>query len=219
MKTIIPSEIPPAELQAVMQTAIAPRPVALASTIDLSGQINLSPFSFFNMFSTVPPVVIFSPSSRIRDNTIKHTLENVKEVPEVAIGIVNYSIVQQVSLASTEYEKEINEFSKAGLTMKEADLIRPKLITECPVNFECKVLEIKPLGNRGGAGNLVICEILRIHIHEEYTMKTAFPIRKNWISLPVLAQTGTLGIMNPAFSKYRNLSSQKESALISCRMP
>lgn len=175
MKTIIPSDLPAAELQAILQTAVAPRPIALASTIDGEGNINLSPFSFFNMFSTVPPVLIFSPSSRVRDNTLKHTLENVKEVPEVAIGIVNYSIVQQVSLASTEYGKDINEFTKAGLTMKEADLIQPKLIAECPVNFECKVTEVKPLGNVGGSGNLVICEILKIHIREEYLNEKGLP--------------------------------------------
>ena len=168
MKTLIPSEVSPMELQTVMQTAIAPRPIALASTVDKDGNINLSPFSFFNMFSTVPPIVIFSPSRRVRDNTTKHTLENVLEVPEVVIGVVNYNIVQQISLSSTEYEKEVNEFIKSGLTMKDADLVKPKLIEECPVNFECKVLEVKSLGNEGGAGNLVICEVQKIHIREEY---------------------------------------------------
>lgn len=168
MKTLIPSEVSSMELQTVMQTAIAPRPIALASTVDKDGNINLSPFSFFNMFSTVPPIVIFSPSRRVRDNTTKHTLENVLEVPEVVIGVVNYNIVQQISLSSTEYEKEVNEFIKSGLTMKDADLVKPKLIEECPVNFECKVLELKSLGNEGGAGNLVICEVQKIHIREEY---------------------------------------------------
>jgi flavin reductase (DIM6/NTAB) family NADH-FMN oxidoreductase RutF len=168
MKTIDPKEISAMQLQTVMQTAIAPRPIALASTIDKDGNINLSPFSFFNMFSTVPPILIFSPSRRVRDNTTKHTLENVLKVPEVVIGNVNFNIVQQISLASTEYEKGINEFVKSGLTMKDADLVKPKLIKECPVNFECKVLEVKSLGNEGGAGNLVICEVLKIHIHEEY---------------------------------------------------
>lgn len=168
MKTILPSEISSMQLQQVMQTAIAPRPIALASTIDKNGKINLSPFSFFNMFSTVPPIVIFSPSRRVRDNTTKHSLENVLEVPEVVIGVVNFPIVQQISLASTEYEKDVNEFIKSGLTMKNADLVKPKLIEECPVNFECKVLEVKSLGNEGGAGNLVICEVVKIHIREEY---------------------------------------------------
>lgn len=168
MKTISPHDLNNLQLQTLLQTAIAPRPIALASTIDKDGNVNLSPFSFFNMFSTNPPVVIFSPSRRVRDNTTKHTLENVNQVAEVVIGIVNYSIVQQISLASTEYEKGVNEFVKAGLTMKEADLVKPKLIEECPVNLECKVLEIKSLGTEGGAGNLIICEIIKIHLREEY---------------------------------------------------
>ncbi|SEW48103.1 NADH-FMN oxidoreductase RutF, flavin reductase (DIM6/NTAB) family [Chryseobacterium wanjuense] len=168
MKTVIPSEISPVQLQLVMQTAVSPRPIALASTVDRNGNSNLSPFSFFNMFSTVPPILIFSPSRRVRDNTIKHTLENVLEVPEVVIGTVNFPIVQQISLASTEYEGGVNEFIKSGLTMKDADLVKPKLIEECPVNFECKVLEVKHLGDQGGAGNLIICEVQKIHIREEY---------------------------------------------------
>ncbi len=151
-----------------MQTAVSPRPIALASTVDKNGNNNLSPFSFFNIFSTVPPILIFSPSRRVRDNTTKHTLENVYEVPEVVIGTVNFPIVQQISLASTEYDHGVNEFIKSGLTMKDADLVKPKLIEECPVNFECKVLEIKSLGDQGGAGNLVICEVKKIHISEEY---------------------------------------------------
>ncbi|WP_395091627.1 flavin reductase family protein [Vaginella massiliensis] len=168
MKTVIPSETPAVLLQQIMQTAIAPRPIALASTVDKEGHPNLSPFSFFNMFSTVPPIVIFSPSRRVRDNTTKHTLENVLEVPEVVIGIVNYDMVQQVSLSSTEYDLGVNEFVKSGLTMEDADLVKPKLIVECPVNFECKVQEVKSLGNEGGSGNLVICEVKKIHIREEF---------------------------------------------------
>ncbi len=168
MKTIFPKELNNLQLQTLLQTAIAPRPIALASTIDKNGNVNLSPFSFFNIFSSNPPVVIFSPARRVRDNTTKHTLQNVSEVSEVVIGIVNFKIVQQISLASTEYEKEVNEFVKSGLTMKDADLVKPKLIEECPVNLECKVLEIKHLGAEGGAGNLVICEVIKIHIREEY---------------------------------------------------
>jgi len=168
MKIIIPSDISAVQLQQVMQTAISPRPIALASTINSKGEVNLSPFSFFNMFSTVPPIVIISPSRRVRDNTTKHTLENLKEVPELVIGNVNFDIVQQISLASTEYEDGINEFTKSGLTMKPADLVKPPLIAESPVNFECKVLEIKALGNVGGSGNLVIAEIVKIHINEKY---------------------------------------------------
>ncbi len=168
MKTITPSDLSNFELQTLLQTAIAPRPIALASTIDLDGKINLSPFSFFNMFSSNPPIVIFSPARRVRDNTTKHTLENVLEVPEVVIGIVNYQIVQQISLASTEYGKEVNEFIKSGLTMKDSDLVQPQLIEECPVNLECKIIEVKHLGTEGGAGNLVICEVIKIHVREEY---------------------------------------------------
>lgn len=168
MKTIDLSSLNNLQLQTLLQTAIAPRPIALASTVDEEGNVNLSPFSFFNLFSSNPPVVIFSPARRVRDNTTKHTLENVLKVPEVVIGIVNYKIVQQISLASTEYDKEVNEFVKSGLTMKDADLVKPKLIEECPVNLECKVLEVKHLGTEGGAGNLVICEIIKIHVREEY---------------------------------------------------
>ncbi|MDQ0476890.1 flavin reductase family protein [Chryseobacterium sp. MDT2-18] len=168
MKTISPQDLNNFQLQTLLQTAIAPRPIALASTVDKDGNVNLSPFSFFNMFSSNPPIVIFSPARRVRDNTTKHTLENVLEVPEVVIGIVNYKIVQQISLASTEYEKEVNEFVKSGLTMQDADLVKPKLIAECPVNLECKVIEIKHLGSEGGAGNLVICEVIKIHVREEY---------------------------------------------------
>ncbi|ROH97607.1 flavin reductase family protein [Chryseobacterium daecheongense] len=187
MKTVIPSEISPVQLQTIMQTAIAPRPIALASTIDKNGNSNLSPFSFFNMFSTVPPVLIFSPSRRVRDNTTKHTLENVLEVPEVVIGTVNFPIVQQISLASTEYETGVNEFIKSGLTMKDADLVKPKLIAECPVNFECKVLEVKSLGDQGGAGNLIICEVQKIHIREEYLNEQGVPDQKK---LDMVARLG-----------------------------
>lgn len=168
MKTIFPKDLNNLQLQTLLQTAIAPRPIALASTIDKNGNSNLSPFSFFNMFSSNPPIVIFSPSRRVRDNTTKHTLQNVLEVAEVVIGIVNYKIVQQTSLASTEYEKDVNEFLKSGLTMKDADLVQPKLIEDCPVNLECKVIEVKSLGTEGGAGNLVICEVIKIHVREEY---------------------------------------------------
>lgn len=168
MKTINPKEISGAQLQGILQTSVAPRPIALASTIDENGNVNLSPFSFFNVFSSNPPVVIFSPARRVRNNTTKHTLENVKKMAEVTIGIVNYNIVQQMSLSSTEYEDGVNEFIKSGLTMKKAKRVRTPLIAECPVNFECKVLEIKALGQEGGAGNLVICEIINIHIREEY---------------------------------------------------
>lgn len=168
MKSIFPDELSPIELQAILQTSVAPRPIALASTIDKEGNRNVSPFSFFNVFSSNPPILIFSPARRVRDNTIKHTLENVLEMGEVVIGVVNFEMVQQVSLSSTEYEENVNEFIKSGLTETKAELVKPSLIQESPVNFECKVLEVKELGKNGGAGNLVICEVVKIHIKENY---------------------------------------------------
>ena len=155
-----------AEKQYYLQHVVAPRPVCFASTIDKNGNVNLSPFSFFNLFSSNPPVVIFSPSRRVRDNTIKHTLENVLEVPEVVINIVTYEMVHQVSLASCEYPKEMNEFEKAGFTSEPATLVKPPMVKESSVKMECKVIEVKPLGKEGGAGNLVICEVLRMHIDD-----------------------------------------------------
>jgi len=155
-----------AEKQYYLQHVVAPRPVCFASTIDKAGNINLSPFSFFNLFSSNPPIVIFSPSRRVRDNTTKHTLENVMEVPEVVINIVTYEMVHQVSLASCEYPKEMNEFEKAGFTSEPATLVKPPMVKESKVKMECKVLEVKPLGTEGGAGNLVICEVLRMHIDD-----------------------------------------------------
>ena len=155
-----------AEKQYYLQHVVAPRPVCFASTIDKAGNINLSPFSFFNLFSSNPPIVIFSPSRRVRDNTTKHTLENVLEVPEVVINIVTYEMVHQVSLASCEYPKEMNEFEKAGFTAEPATLVKPPMVKESKVKMECKVLEVKPLGTEGGAGNLVICEVMRMHIDD-----------------------------------------------------
>ena len=152
--------------QTWLQAAVAPRPICFASTIDGSGQVNLSPFSFFNMFSSTPPILIFSPSRRVRDNTTKHTWHNVQEVPEVVINIVDYDMVHQVSLASCEYPKETNEFKKAGFTEEPATLVRPPMVKESKVKIECRVIEVKPLGNEGGAGNLVICEAIRMHIAE-----------------------------------------------------
>ncbi len=166
MRTINPGDVSPMQLQAVLQGAIAPRPIAFASTIDSQGLVNLSPFSFFNLFSSNPPVVIFSPARRVRDNTTKHSLQNVLEVPECTINIVSYDMVQQTSLASTEYEKGVNEFVKAGFKMLPSDLVKPPRVAESPVQLECKVLEVMALGENGGAGNLVICEVLRIHVAE-----------------------------------------------------
>jgi flavin reductase (DIM6/NTAB) family NADH-FMN oxidoreductase RutF len=159
-------DLKPAEKQYYLQHVIAPRPVCFASTVDKAGKVNLSPFSFFNLFSSNPPIVIFSPARRIRDNTTKHTLENVMEVPEVVINIVTYDMVQQTSLTSCEFPKGMNEFIKAGFTEEQATLVKPPMVKESKVKLECKVIEIKPLGTEGGAGNLVICEVLRMHIDD-----------------------------------------------------
>ncbi len=159
-------ELKPAERQYYLQHVVAPRPICFASTIDKTGNVNLSPFSFFNLFSANPPIVVFSPSRKVRDNTVKHTLENVLEVPEVVISIVTYDMVQQVSLASCEFPKGVNEFAKAGFTEMPATLVKPPMVKESLVNMECKVIEVKPLGTEGGAGNLVICEVLRMHIDD-----------------------------------------------------
>ncbi|HRG93407.1 MAG TPA: flavin reductase family protein [Chitinophagaceae bacterium] len=160
------NDLSPQQKQYYLQHVVAPRPICFASTISKDGKVNLSPFSFFNLFSSNPPVVIFSPSRRVRDNTTKHTLQNVLEVPEVVISMVSYDMVHQVSLASCEYPEGVNEFNKAGFTEVPASLVRPPLVKESKVNMECKVLEVKPLGTEGGAGNLVICEVLMMHIDD-----------------------------------------------------
>ena len=152
------------QLQRLLSSSVAPRPIALASTISSGGQPNLSPFSFFNVFSTNPPILIFSPARRVRDNSTKHTLQNVEQVKEVVINVVSYDIIQQMSLSSTEYEKNINEFKKAGLKMLKSDLVKPFRVAESPVQMECKVNDIIPLGTQNGAGNLVICQVLKIHV-------------------------------------------------------
>ncbi|MEQ7799841.1 flavin reductase family protein [Pedobacter sp. ASV1-7] len=167
MLTINTAEATPAQLQNYMQYAIAPRPICFATTIDLEGNINLSPFSFFNMFSTNPPLCIFSPARRVRDNTTKHTLENILEVKECVINIVNYPMVQQMSLASTEYPKGINEFEKSGFTMMPSLLVKPPRVAEAPVQMECVIREVIHLGENPGAGNLILAEVKLIHIKEE----------------------------------------------------
>ncbi len=166
MKTFYPKDLKPSEVQNLLQGAVTPRPIAFASTVDKAGNVNLSPFSFFNMFSANPPILVFSPSRRVRDNTTKHTLDNVLEVPEVVIHIVGHDRVEQMSLASTEYPKGVNEFEKAGLTPVKSDLVAPPRVKEAAVAMECKVNEVKALGTGGGAGNLVICEMIALHINE-----------------------------------------------------
>lgn len=160
------NELNPAEKQYYLLHVIAPRPICFASTIGKDGNVNLSPFSFFNVFSSNPPIVIFSPSRRIRDNTTKHTLQNILEVPEVVVNIVTYDMVQQASLTSCEFPKGVNEFIKAGFTAIPASLVKPPMVKESKIQLECKVLEVKPLGIEGGAGNLVICEVMRMHIDD-----------------------------------------------------
>jgi flavin reductase (DIM6/NTAB) family NADH-FMN oxidoreductase RutF len=160
-------DLKPQDRQNYLQHAIAPRPICFASTVDKDGNINLSPFSFFNLFSYTPPIVIFSPLRRVRNNSTKHTLENILEVPEVVINVVDYDMVQQTSLASCEYPKEINEFVKTGFTAMPATMIKPPMVKESKVKMECSVIEVKPLGSEGGAGNLIICEVLRMHVDDD----------------------------------------------------
>ena len=167
MLTLDPKELSPVKLQGYLQSAIAPRPIAFASTKDKNGKPNLSPFSFFNIFSSNPPILVFSPARRVRDNTIKHTLINCEETREVVINVVNHAIVQQMSLSSTEYPDGVNEFAKSGLTAIPSEIVKPYRVAESPVQFECKVNQIIPLGTEGGAGNMIICEVVKMHISED----------------------------------------------------
>ena len=167
MLSFLPKDLETPKLHSYLLSAVAPRPIAFASTVDKDGRPNLSPFSFFNVFSANPPILIFSPARRVRGNTTKHTLENVEVTNEVVINVVNYDIVQQMSLSSTEYPEGVNEFEKAGLTMLKSDIVKPFRVAESPVQMECKVNEIVKLGTEGGAGNLVICEVVKMHINDE----------------------------------------------------
>ncbi|HEY9006439.1 MAG TPA: flavin reductase family protein [Ohtaekwangia sp.] len=166
MITVDPKEIPSSKLHAYLLGAVTPRPIAFASTIDKDGQVNLSPFSFFNCFGYNPPLLIFSPARRGRNNTTKHTYENILEVQEVVINVVNYAMVQQMSLASTEYPKGVNEFVKAGFTEVPSTMVSPPRVKEAPIAMECNVLQVVPTGMEGGAGNLIICEVVLMHINE-----------------------------------------------------
>lgn len=168
IRTIDPSTISQPELHSILLTAVAPRPICFASTVDSEGNVNLSPYSFFNVFSSAPPVMIFSPSRSGRDGSLKHTHLNIKEVPEVVINVVNHKIVEQMSLSSTAYDKGVNEFKKSGLTEAPSDLVRPPRVAEAPVSFECTVREIIELADTPGAGNLIIVEVKRIHLNEDY---------------------------------------------------
>ncbi|CAM2866437.1 NADH-FMN oxidoreductase RutF, flavin reductase (DIM6/NTAB) family [Flavobacterium succinicans] len=166
MVSIDPKSISTAQLQGYLQSSVGPRPIAFASTVDGNGTPNLSPFSFFNVFSANPPILVFSPARRVRDNTTKHTLKNAESTGEVVINVVNYDMVQQTSLSSTEYPEGVNEFLKSGFTPIASDLVKPFRVKESPVQFECKVTQIIALGTEGGAGNLVVCEVVKLHISE-----------------------------------------------------
>jgi flavin reductase (DIM6/NTAB) family NADH-FMN oxidoreductase RutF len=167
MSSFIPKNISTSKLHSYLLSAVAPRPIAFASTLDANGNPNLSPFSFFNVFSANPPILIFSPARRVRDNTTKHTLQNIEATKEVVINVVNYDIVHQMSLSSTEYAEGVNEFDKTGLTMLKSDIVKPFRVAESPVQFECKVNDIIKLGTEGGAGNLIICEVIKLHIDDD----------------------------------------------------
>ena len=171
MTSFEPKDLSTKKLHSYLLSSVAPRPIALASTIDKEGNPNLSPFSFFNVFSANPPILIFSPARRVRDNTTKHTLHNVKEIKEVVINVVSYDMVHQTSLSSTEYPENVNEFEKAGFTMLDSHNVKPFRVGEAPVQFECKVDKTIQLGKEGGAGNLIICEVVKLHIASEILKK------------------------------------------------
>ncbi len=172
MRTITPKEKPLAEFHNMLLTAISPRPICFASTVDKDGNPNLSPFSFFNVFGSNPPTLIFSPARRVRDNTIKHTLENILETKEVVINVVNYDMVQQMSLASCEYPKGVNEFEKSGFTPIASQMVKPFRVKESPVQFECVVKQVIYTGEEGGAGNLIICEMVLMHVADDVLTAT-----------------------------------------------
>ena len=165
-KRIDPSKLSVGRFFGCLTEAVVPRPIALVSSCDAEGRVNLSPFSFFNAFGANPPVLVFSPSRSVRDNSTKHTLDNVKAVAEAVVHIVNYAMVEQTSLSSGAYARGVNEFVKAGFTALPSEQVRPPRVAESPVAFECKVQQVLPLGEKGGAGNLVICEVLLLHVHE-----------------------------------------------------
>jgi flavin reductase (DIM6/NTAB) family NADH-FMN oxidoreductase RutF len=223
MLSISPKDITISQLQGYLQGAVSPRPIAFASTMSKNGKPNLSPFSFFNVFSANPPILIFSPARRVRGNTTKHTLQNAMDTREVVINVVNYDIVQQMSLSSTEYAEGVNEFVKAGLTAIPSELVKPYRVAESPVQFECKVNEIIELGSEGGAGNLIICEVIRIHINEavldengtidQYKIDLVSRMGGNWYSrsnqglFEVPKPISTLGIGVDAIPEFIKISS------------
>jgi flavin reductase (DIM6/NTAB) family NADH-FMN oxidoreductase RutF len=168
IKTLDPTTIPQPELYTILSTAVAPRPICFASTVDAEGNVNLSPYSFFNVFSSNPPVMVFSPTRSGRDNSLKHTHQNVVEVPQVVINVVNHKMAEQMSLSSTAYDKGVNEFVKAGFTEVPSVKVKPPRVGEAPVSFECTVLEVVEIAQTPGAGNLIIAQVDMIHINDEY---------------------------------------------------
>ncbi|MCG2418013.1 flavin reductase family protein [Aequorivita sp. F47161] len=204
MISIEPNQLSTAKLHGYILGAVSPRPICFASTVDKEGKVNLSPFSFFNVFSAKPPILVFSPARRGRDNTTKHTYENVLEVPEVVINIVSYAMVHQVSLSSTEYAKGVNEFTKAGFAELASEMVKPPRVAEAPVQLECKVNEVISLGKEGGAGNLVICEVVKLHIKEDildengsidpFKIDTVSRLGGNWYSR---AKAGLFEVQKP----------------------
>ena len=207
MTSFEPKNLSTGKLHSYLLSAVAPRPIAFASTIDENGNPNLSPFSFFNVFSANPPILIFSPARRVRNNTTKHTLENVLKTKEVVINVVNFDIVHQMSLSSTEYPENINEFDKAGLNMLDSDMVKPFRVAESPVQFECKVTKVEALGKDGGAGNLVFSEVVKIHIKEsildengaidQYKIDQVARMGGNWYTR---ANTGLFEVPKPLSS-------------------
>ena len=171
IKSIDPINLKVKELHKILLSSVAPRPIAFASTVDSNGNVNLSPFSYFNVFSSNPPILIFSPSRRVRDNTTKHTLDNAKETKEVVINVVNFPIVEQMSKSSIEYEKGVNEFIETGLTQVKSVLVKPPRVLESPISFECNVQDIVSLGESGGAGQLIIAKVVQIHIDKKFLDK------------------------------------------------
>ena len=171
--SLTPTDLTPAQWHPFLVGAVAPRPIAFASTIDAEGRVNLSPYSFFNAFSSNPPILVFSPANRVRDNSQKHTLQNVREVPEVVINICDFALVEQMSLASTEYGKGVNEFTKAGMTELASEMVRPPRVAEAPAAFECVVEQIIALGHNHGAGNLIICRVVRAHFRADILLPNA----------------------------------------------
>ena len=166
IKSFDPKELQVARVHEILLGTIAPRPIAWASTVDKEGNVNLAPFSFFNVFGSNPPIMVFSPNRRVRDNTSKHTLENIEDTMECVINIVNYELAGQMSLTSTEYTEDVNEFIKAGLTMEPSLKVKAPRIREAPAQYECIVREIFYTGDGGGAANLIICEAIQIHVHD-----------------------------------------------------